>query len=308
MDRCAECGFVYELDEAEEAGHSIVAGSLDFCSLLRRIDAGVATRRNAELWSPLEYGCHLRDVLLAQRERVLLARRSDHPSAQPMGRDERVEHDGYADQHPEDVARQLGDAACMLGNVLDRLDAAGWDRTIVYNYPVRTDRTLRWLAIHTLHEVRHHLKDARRQLGSRVVRAADGHEVTYRTDKEIDVGAWLRLYNSCGWNRDWTSHNAEVMLAHAFLIITAWRGDEIVGTLTVLGDGLNYATIDDVVVHPDHRGHGIGTHLVRLAIERAGHLDIHLNAIPGVAAYYEKLGFVAERGTTGMYRPPATRI
>ena len=35
----------------------------------------------------------------------------------------------------------------------------------MYNWPERTERTLRWVAAHTLHEVRHHLLDIRRQLG-----------------------------------------------------------------------------------------------------------------------------------------------
>lgn len=51
-----------------------------------------------------------------------------------MGRNERVEHDGYAEQEPEDVARQLADAAQLLGNVLARLDVDDWDRTVVYHY------------------------------------------------------------------------------------------------------------------------------------------------------------------------------
>jgi hypothetical protein len=80
-----------------------------------------------------------------------------------MGRDERVEHDGYADQDPQDVARQLADAAKLFGNVLTRLDADDWDRTVVYHYPETHERSLRWVAIHTLHDVHHHLLDIRRQ-------------------------------------------------------------------------------------------------------------------------------------------------
>ena len=128
-------------------------------------------------------------------------------------------------------------------------------------------------------------------------------EVTYRLDKDIDVEAWLRLYHSSGWNRDWTMRNAETMLRQAHLIITAWLGDEIVGTLTVLGDGLNYATIDDVVVHPARRGQGIGSRLMRLAIEEVGDLGPHLEAIPGVASFYEALGFVVNQGHTAMCWP-----
>ena len=104
-------------------------------------------------------------MLLVQRERVLAARRVDRPQCAPMGREERVEHDGYAEQEPRDVARQLTDAAALFGNVLTRLSAQDWDRTVVYNYPQTRERSLRWLAMHTAHEAQHHLLDIRRILG-----------------------------------------------------------------------------------------------------------------------------------------------
>ncbi len=162
MDRCGECGFVYDEDGALAAGDAIQAGAGEVAGLLR--DGGdLTSRRSPDVWSPLEYGCHLRDVLLVQRERVLLARREERPSLVPMGRDVRVEHDGYAAQDPADVARQLEDAALLFANVLDLL-GDDWDRTLIYNYPERTERSLRWVAVHTLHEVVHHLLDVRRQL------------------------------------------------------------------------------------------------------------------------------------------------
>jgi DinB superfamily len=189
MDRCEECGFEYDLSEARRVGQSIVEGIAEFAVILRARDVDVAARPQPSTWSPLEYGCHLRDVLLVQRERVLAARRADRPSFDPMGRDERVEHDGYAEQDPDDVARQLTDAAQMFANVLNRLgpdqmgpdqmgpdqmgtdqmgtDQMGtdeWDRSVMYNYPQRSERSLRWVAVHTLHEIHHHLLDVRRQL------------------------------------------------------------------------------------------------------------------------------------------------
>src|SRR5262249_15749343 len=102
--------------------------------------------------------------LLAQRERLLAARRLDRPTCAPMGRDERVEHDGYAEQDPADVARQLGDAAQLFANDLDRLSDADWERTVIYNYPRQAERSLRWVADHTVHEMDHHMLDVRRQL------------------------------------------------------------------------------------------------------------------------------------------------
>jgi hypothetical protein len=39
-----------------------------------------------------------------------------------------------------------------------------WERTVAYNYPAPAARSLRWVAVHTVHEMRHHLLDVRRQL------------------------------------------------------------------------------------------------------------------------------------------------
>jgi DinB superfamily len=132
--------------------------------LLQNPEIDVRTRPEPDTWSALEYSCHVRDVLLVQRERALAARRTDCPSVVAMGRDERVEHDGYAEQDPIRVAGQLEDAALLFGNVLARLSPADWDRTLIYNYPEPAERSLRWLAIHTEHEVRHHLRDVQEGL------------------------------------------------------------------------------------------------------------------------------------------------
>ncbi|MGH3902379.1 MAG: DinB family protein [Pseudonocardiaceae bacterium] len=161
---CEECGFEYNLAKAPDAASSIATGVAEFAALLCDGRAAVRTRREPTQWSPLEYGCHLRDVLLVQRERVLTARRRERPPFEPMGRDERVDHDGYAEQQPEAVARQLTVAAQLFINVLGRLSPDDWDRSLMYNYPRPAERSLRWVAVHTVHEVSHHLLDARRQL------------------------------------------------------------------------------------------------------------------------------------------------
>jgi hypothetical protein len=165
VERCEGCGFEYDLTTAQHASSAIVGSSDALAVLLKGLGAQkVRTRPCPDVWSPLEYGCHVRDVLLVQRERVLAARRVERPSFDPMGRDERVEHDGYISHDPEAVARQLGDAARLLANVFDRLAPEDWERTVMYNYPKRLERTLRWVAVHTEHEARHHLRDVQDQL------------------------------------------------------------------------------------------------------------------------------------------------
>ncbi|HEX6422911.1 MAG TPA: DinB family protein [Acidimicrobiales bacterium] len=164
MDLCDECGFAYDLDAATSAGAAVAEGAATIAGLMNDDGIDLRRRRHARVWSPLEYACHVRDVLLVQRERVLAARRRERPSFEPMGRDERVEHDGYETQDPHDVARQVVDAAQMFANVLSRLGPDDWERTVVYSYPTENERSLRWVAVHTVHEVRHHLLDIGRQL------------------------------------------------------------------------------------------------------------------------------------------------
>ncbi len=165
VERCDECGYAYDLTAATRAGDDIRLGVAELARLLITTERSTLARRTApELWSPLEYACHVRDVLITQRERVLLARRVDVPAAVPMGRDERVAHEGYAESNPTEVAEEVTIAARLLANVLRRLDSRDWELRIVYNWPQRTERTLRWVAANTLHDVRHHLLDIRRQL------------------------------------------------------------------------------------------------------------------------------------------------
>src|SRR3954452_770329 len=160
MDRCEGCGFAYDLELARVAGDQIVALASQIATMVVECDVAVVTKRpDVQTWSMLEYACHVRNVLLVQRERVLWALRVDEPNVETMGRDERVDADGYNEQRPVDVARQLGDAALMFTGILRRLDDESWERTLIYNYPEPRRRSLKWVAVHTLHELAHHLGD-----------------------------------------------------------------------------------------------------------------------------------------------------
>jgi hypothetical protein len=133
--------------------------------LTGRDDAQLRRRPTPQVWSALEYACHVRDVLIVMRERVLQVLREPTPPAfTPMGRDERVEHDRYAEQSPVDVARQIADAASMLAFVFAGLGDEQWARRCIYGYPTPAERPLSWVAQHTIHETDHHLRDVEASL------------------------------------------------------------------------------------------------------------------------------------------------
>ena len=49
----------------------------------------------------------------------------------------------------------------MLAFVFEGLDEAQWAKHCIYGYSERAERTLSWVAQHTLHELGHHLGDMR---------------------------------------------------------------------------------------------------------------------------------------------------
>ncbi|OYO08785.1 hypothetical protein CGZ94_19985 [Enemella evansiae] len=168
MYACSECGFGHRLDEAADVPARLRADTAALADLVRAAGVAVTTRPAAETWSPLEYACHVRDVLLTKREQVIEALlagdEDDPPEARTMHRDERVLLEGYAESDPVTVDRQLRDAAELLASVLERVPPTAWDARLRYGWPTEAVRDLRWLAVHTWHEVRHHMRDVAAQL------------------------------------------------------------------------------------------------------------------------------------------------
>ncbi|MEY2449230.1 MAG: hypothetical protein QOH79_2706 [Acidimicrobiaceae bacterium] len=133
------------------------------------LDALVRMHPIEDTWSALEYACHVRDVLRVQRERLQRALVEDGFSPEPMRRDELVVESRYNEQDPAKVADELAAAGEAMAGDIEGLAPPDFERTMVYNYPERMERSLMWVVQHTVHEGEHHLLDI-----GRVQRAARG--------------------------------------------------------------------------------------------------------------------------------------
>ena len=121
LDRCDECGFVYDLDAAGDAGDDIAATSAKISAILTAAD-DVTMRPDAGTWSVSNTDVMSATCCLSAARTVLLALRVEEPQLETMGHDEVSSTDGYRDQHPLDVARQVGatrhccSPVCSLGS------------------------------------------------------------------------------------------------------------------------------------------------------------------------------------------------
>ncbi len=167
MDRCDECAYRYDGVAVTEIPDLLVALAGDYRVRLRGAPSTqLRAHPLAATWSALEYGCHVRDVLGVQHERIRRAQVEDCPEFEPMGRDERVTRDRYNRQAPHTVADELGSAAASLAETLRHLDDRAWQRPCVYSWPARSRRTIAWMARHTVHEAIHHRRDVDRVLAA----------------------------------------------------------------------------------------------------------------------------------------------
>ena len=163
MLSCDECGFEYDSVAVGDIGPRLRAGAAELVDVLRvAVDDDLRRRPAPGVWSPLEYTCHVRDVLEVQLGRVALAMVVDCPSFEPMQRDERPERLKYNAQDPVVVAEQLTDAAAALALVFERMTDDHLARTVTYNWPEEMIRPLRWVGRHTIHELLHHRLDIER--------------------------------------------------------------------------------------------------------------------------------------------------
>jgi DinB superfamily len=151
MDSCEPCRFVYADVAAQALPERLASFGPRYRARLLPLSRPAAwhtmvrTRPATDVWSALEYACHVRDVFLTLRDRLYTVLVEDNPVVAPMYREHRVILGRYNEQDPEEVADQLATAARLIAQAFAALDSAQLARLCVYPFPVRTERSVLWM-------------------------------------------------------------------------------------------------------------------------------------------------------------------
>jgi hypothetical protein len=152
---CPECGFDTSGFAVEAVPGMIMANAAAWPDALSGDRA--RTRQEPAKWSPLEYGCHVRDVFRLYDQRLELMLSQDDPLFPNWDQDETAVADRYAEQDPAEVAAALRRAALAIAGRFEGVTGAQWQRAGRRSDGARF--TVETFARYLVHDPVHHLWD-----------------------------------------------------------------------------------------------------------------------------------------------------
>jgi hypothetical protein len=153
---CPECGFDTQDFPREAVPEMIMANAVAWREVLTG-PGDVGTRRRPATWSPLEYGCHVRDVFRLYDERLDMMLSRDDPLFPNWDQDETAIADRYAEQQAAKVAAELAESAQLLAHRFQGVTGDQWERT--GNRSDGATFTVETFARYFIHDPVHHLYD-----------------------------------------------------------------------------------------------------------------------------------------------------
>jgi DinB superfamily len=155
---CPECGLDTRSFSREAVAGMIRVNADAWQGVLSGGGSGDARRRPAPgVWSALEYGCHVRDVLRLYDERLGLMLTVDEPHYANWDQDATAVTERYGEQDPATVASELGEAARVIAARFESVSGDQWQRTGVRSDGARF--TVESFARYFIHDPVHHLCD-----------------------------------------------------------------------------------------------------------------------------------------------------
>ena len=117
-------------------------------------------------------------------------------------------------------------------------------------------------------------------------------------EKKPDAEEYNTLAEAVGWGSK-PVHIVEEVFENTLYSVCAYDGEKIVGFARIVGDGVLFAYIHDIMVLPDHQGRHIGSCLMEYVLGEISRrtavspdLRTYLGASAGKEEFYKRFGFV----------------
>ncbi len=152
---CGECGFDARRIARADIPRIVRANAAAWGDVLA--GPGARSRPSADRWSPLEYGCHVRDVFRVFDRRLHLMLEEDGPTFANWDQDATAVDERYDAQDPAVVAGEVRAAAETLAGRFEAVSDAAWARPGTRSDGARF--TVDSLGRYLVHDPIHHLHD-----------------------------------------------------------------------------------------------------------------------------------------------------
>ncbi len=121
-------------------------------------------------------------------------------------------------------------------------------------------------------------------------------------ENQLSANDFIRLKIATGF-RNRPIDQVERALKNDLLDVVAIVNNEVVGMGRLVGDGVMYWYLQEIIVLPEYQGKGIGTGIVNYLLEYIKkHTEdetftsVGLTAAEGKTSFYERFGFQNSRG------------
>jgi len=119
-------------------------------------------------------------------------------------------------------------------------------------------------------------------------------DIKYSSNREIDFEKIFALYEDAGWTAYTKKPDIlEKAIHNSLYILTAWSGNELVGILRAVGDGLTIIYIQDIIVLKSFRRQGIGKELLQQTLknyEKVRQILLLTDEQTDTISFYENAG------------------
>lgn len=114
----------------------------------------------------------------------------------------------------------------------------------------------------------------------------------YKEYNEEEIGC---LYSAVGWVA-YTQNLPALRKGYenSLLVLAAYEGDELLGIIRVVGDGVTVILVQDILVFPAHHRKGVGSALLKEVLDRyknVRQIELVTDNTEKTIAFYHSMGF-----------------